>query len=106
LNQQEGLTSEDLKLLHRADADVEAGAADRGSSSSSSSSSGPLYWAFSKLLDWGAASPRVTLLTATHLSALLDLNPDLLVQYRPLVKRILLYSSGGKGEGTHLSRQY
>ncbi|GAX81015.1 hypothetical protein CEUSTIGMA_g8450.t1 [Chlamydomonas eustigma] len=104
------MSASELNGLHGNRADMKtggkpagaAGAADAAAGVGSSSSSGPLYWAFSKLLDWGAASPRVTLLAATHLAALLDLNPDLLLQYSPLVKRILMYSSGGKGEGSDL----
>ncbi|GAX85166.1 hypothetical protein CEUSTIGMA_g12584.t1 [Chlamydomonas eustigma] len=104
------MSASELNGLHGNRADMKTGgkpAADAGADATaagvgSSSSSGPLYWAFSKLLDWGAASPRVTLLAATHLAALLDLNPDLLLQYSPLVKRILMYSSGRKGEGSDL----
>ena len=39
------------------------------------------------------------LMAACQLAALLDLNPDLLAAYAPHVKTLLLYSSGGRGEG-------
>ncbi len=70
-----------------------------GAAPQPSSSVGPLFWAVSRLFaEWGALSPRVALLTAAQLSALLDLNPGLLEQYAPLVRRMLLYTSAAKSD--------
>ena len=60
---------------------------------------GPLHWALGRILEWGAASPRVALMAACQLSALLDLNPALLPCYTGHVRALLLFSSGGRGEG-------
>ena len=62
-------------------------------------SEGPLHWACGRLLDWGSTSPRVALTVACHLATLLDLNPALLSCYKDHVKALLMFTSGGKGEG-------
>lgn len=60
---------------------------------------GPVFWAVGKVLDWGASSPRVSLMLAAQLAALLHLRPSLLQAYSAHVRTLLLRGSGGKGEG-------
>ena len=72
---------------------------DNGGVTSKDVTEGPLHWACGRLLDWGSTSPRVALMVACHLATLLDLNPALLPSYRDHVMALLMFTSGGKGEG-------